>query len=272
MHALRVGTVIDETASLKATEPVGREQGSFPPAPPASAAARYVTARLRGTVWERIELAHGVYRLLMGLGSALGRAGISPNFLTYSSIVFAASSAWAVADHRFALAAALMITAGACDLLDGVVARATHAQSGFGALLDSTADRLADGLPLLGLVVAYADNKLLAAIPSLALLGSFAVPYVRARAETLGVVLPPLFMRRPERVVLLIGSLLLGEISLIENVRAPLLLAGIAVMAVSSFVGAAWALKLARVELDRLDGPAKKSLDVTPHDSGPPSI
>jgi phosphatidylglycerophosphate synthase len=187
--------------------------------------------------------------------------------LTYTSLVLAAVAGVAAATQHFVMAALILMASGMCDMLDGVVARATNTVSPFGALLDSTVDRFADGLPLLGLVVVYADHGWLASVPALAMLGGLVVSYVRARAESLGARLPALFMRRAERVVLLTLSLLLGVVSLSLSVPAPLLLLGVSVIGLLSLIGVVFALRAARLALGEqhgaeADGPPVSVLDV----------
>lgn len=211
----------------------------------------YAKARLRGTVWERVDLAKAFYGALTTAGGALGKLHISPNVLTVVSLVIAAAAGGFVLAGYFGIGAALMITSGLCDVLDGAVARASNKVSRFGALLDSTVDRLADALPLVGLMVYFASEPLAAAVPALALVAGFIVPYVRARAEALGVVLPPLFMRRAERMVLLVLSLLLGTLPLSGSLPAMMMLAGVLVMGVLSFWGAISALRAAYVALEK---------------------
>jgi CDP-diacylglycerol---glycerol-3-phosphate 3-phosphatidyltransferase len=208
--------------------------------------ASYAQARLRGTIWEHVGAAHAAYRALMAVGWAIGRAGISANSLTYASLLFAAGAGVVAAFGQFLLAAGLVITSGLLDVLDGVVARATGTESQYGALLDSTVDRLSDGLPLLGIAVFYGNAHGASAVPIVAMLGGFTVSYVRARSEALGVKLPALFMRRAERVLWLAFSLLLGSVSLRAPVAAPLLLAGLSVGAVLNLIGAGAALRAAR--------------------------
>jgi CDP-diacylglycerol--glycerol-3-phosphate 3-phosphatidyltransferase len=204
--------------------------------------------RLRGTVFEHVPTAHGAYRLCLALGSIVGRAGISANALTYVSLALAAAAGVAAAFGAFGLSAGLVVVSGLFDMLDGAVARATRTVSRWGALLDSTVDRLSDGFPLLGITVFYAGTgNWLVAVPALAMMGAFTVSYVRARAEALGVKLPALFMRRAERVILVTLSLLLGVLPLDgAPFAAPLLFIGVALLGVLNFVGSVWALKAAR--------------------------
>jgi len=206
-------------------------------------------ARLRGSVWEHVPSAHSFYRGCLGVGLVLGRVGVSANALTYASLVVAVLAGLAAGSGAFGLAASLVVASGVLDLLDGVVARATRTVSKWGALLDSTADRLADALPLLGVAVFYSDRGSVVALPVLAILAGFTVSYVRARAEALGAVLPPLFMRRAERIVLVTLSLLAGLLPIAAPVPAPLLILGVSVMGLLSFVATIYALRAARQTL-----------------------
>lgn len=94
------------------------------------------------------------------------------------------------------------------DVLDGTVARRSNTSSAFGAFLDSTLDRLADGFVLGGLAVFYATSQLHGSVPLmitalLGLVGAFLTSYTRARAESLGLDAKVGMLQRPERVVLL---------------------------------------------------------------------
>ena len=94
------------------------------------------------------------------------------------------------------------------DVLDGTVARRSNLSSTFGAFLDSTLDRLADGFVLGGLAVFYATSAVHHSIPLmitalLGLMGAFLTSYTRARAEALGLDAKVGLLQRPERVVLM---------------------------------------------------------------------
>ena len=94
------------------------------------------------------------------------------------------------------------------DVLDGTVARRSGRSSTFGAFLDSTLDRLADGIVLGGLAVFYATSVKHGSVPLmitalLGLMGAFLTSYTRARAEALGLDAKVGLMQRPERVVLM---------------------------------------------------------------------
>ncbi len=213
----------------------------------------YVAARLSGTVWESSRLAHVAYGGCMSLGRALGVSGISPNALTYASLALAAFAGVAAAGGRLTIAAFILLVSGLCDALDGMVARATGRATRFGALLDSTVDRFADALPLLGLVGLLAPAGAWAALPAAAMLGAVSVSYVRARAESLGATLPPLFMRRAERLLMLVVTLMVGGFDLAGgkmSLATIFLLGGLGVMTALSGVATVAAMRASKALLD----------------------
>jgi CDP-diacylglycerol--glycerol-3-phosphate 3-phosphatidyltransferase len=232
------------------------------------AASVEVSKKLRGGVWERSELARGVYAGVFAVGRWLSTHGVTPNSLTYAALSLALASGMAAAAGWYLSAAGCLLASGAFDLLDGIVARAGHQSTRFGALLDSTVDRLADSLPLLGLVVGTSQTALGSVVLVLAIVTGFAVSYVRARAEGLGISLPPLFMRRAERVVMLLLALVTGSITLPGFPSEVAMLSIIAVMALLSLVAAVWALRSAYVAL-ALDDLARVSAPVAPTPSRP---
>jgi CDP-diacylglycerol--glycerol-3-phosphate 3-phosphatidyltransferase len=228
-----------------------------------------VSKKLRGGVWERSELARAIYATVWDFGRWLSERGITPNSLTYAALSMALASGVAAAFGHFLVAAVCLLVSGAFDLLDGIVARAAHLSTRFGALLDSTVDRLADALPLLGLVIGCSQTSLASSVLVVAMMTGFAVSYVRARAEGLGISLPPLFMRRAERVVMLLLALVIGSVTLPGFPSEVAMLSIIAVMAVLSLVAAVWALRAAYVSL-ALDEVARvTTAPVTPTPSRP---
>lgn len=210
--------------------------------------AEYAQQRLSGTVWSRGP-APAVYRSVLAFGRRLGAIGVSADGLTVLSLVLAGLAAVAASYGWFVGAALLVLASGACDALDGIVARSSGRASRFGALLDSTVDRLADGLPLVGVVVFYSGQGAIVAVPVVAMMGAFTVSYIRARAEALGGSLPPLFMRRAERVALLVLTFFASAVdigSFAFGIAAPLVLLGTAMIGLLSYVGAWSALRSAR--------------------------
>jgi CDP-diacylglycerol---glycerol-3-phosphate 3-phosphatidyltransferase len=220
----------------------------FEPLGPAAASI----SRLKGTLWAKSLLARGFYRCVEVSAKWLGKVGISADSITYASLVLALLSGIAIALRHPGIAGALVLLSGSLDLLDGAVARTTGSASRWGALLDSTLDRVADAAPLAGVVVYYAHWPWAAAAPLLTIVAGFVISYVRARAEALGVQLPSLFMRRAERVLLVAASLMLATVALEGGIPSPLMLAGVALNGILNVVGAWTILRAARHAMDGL--------------------
>ena len=143
----------------------------------------------------------------------LARTGITPNTLTVISFLGSAGAAALVAtDHLFA-AGFVLLGASVFDILDGALARATNRVTRFGGVLDSTLDRLAEALVLVAVAVVFARAGMVngVAVAGLALIGSFLVSYVRARAEGAGIKCEVGILTRPERVILLALGLFLSN-------------------------------------------------------------
>lgn len=91
------------------------------------------------------------------------------------------------------------------DLVDGLMARMADARSSWGAFLDSTLDRVQDGAVFLGLTVwflAGAGHLWVGFAAGLCMLLGALVPYVRAKAESMGLRADVGLAERPERMVL----------------------------------------------------------------------
>ena len=159
-------------------------------------------ARIEGPLRSRLE----------PLVGWLAAREITPNQVTCGALGLAMVAALLVGVGWPHLGAIVLIVASLGDLVDGMLARQTGEASAFGAFLDSTLDRVAEGAVLAALAYRFAaaGQPLLAALTVLALLGSLLVSYTRARAEALGIECKIGFMSRAERLVLLIGGLLLG--------------------------------------------------------------
>jgi CDP-diacylglycerol--glycerol-3-phosphate 3-phosphatidyltransferase len=158
-------------------------------------------------------LRHVTRGLTTRLGQWVGDLGIHPNAITVASLFPTAIAALIAAGGQFFLAGLVLLIGAPLDALDGAVARATNQQSRFGALLDSTTDRYADGFMFFGLAVYFATQQQLAemALAIAALIGAYAVSYVRARAEGLDIgSIREGWFDRVVRLIVLIVALLTG--------------------------------------------------------------
>lgn len=163
------------------------------------------------------------------------RSGITPNGVTVAGMlgIFAASGL--VLARQWVLASVVFVVSGLVDSVDGLIARHQGRSTRFGAFLDSTLDRVAEGAVLgaLGVVMAQDGRDWIVAASFAALTGSFLVSYARARAEGLGIAgSSGGLMGRPERLVIVGTALFLGGLGHITE-------ALIAVLAVLSLITAA---------------------------------
>jgi CDP-diacylglycerol--glycerol-3-phosphate 3-phosphatidyltransferase len=145
----------------------------------------------------------------------LAKTPITPNIISWSGLVITLGAAALIASGHLIVGGIVVLFAGFFDILDGALARLTHKVTSFGALLDSTLDRVSEGLLLLSvLTFGLLNNQLdvMVILVGFALLGSMLVSYIRARAEALGLECQAGLFTRPERVTVLALGLLLSNI------------------------------------------------------------
>jgi CDP-diacylglycerol--glycerol-3-phosphate 3-phosphatidyltransferase len=137
--------------------------------------------------------------------SALRWLRITPNQVTITGTVLNMAAAVLVGVDHLIYAGIVFLVAGCFDMLDGTLARVTQKVTPFGAFLDSTLDRVSEGVVFaaIGYLLAAEGRSIDVALVVLALLGSILVSYTRARAEALNVECKVGLMSRPERVVLI---------------------------------------------------------------------
>ena len=152
---------------------------------------------------EVARVADPVARAMVGLR-------LRPNQLSFLGLVCSVGAAILFAADRRRAGALCLALAGALDILDGALARATGQVSPFGAFLDSVLDRYSDLLVLAGLVFLFARLGRLEVVVAvlLALIGTLMVSYTRARAESVDVECRVGFMERGERMLVLIAGAL----------------------------------------------------------------
>ena len=145
----------------------------------------------------------------------LSKTPITPNAVTWSGfLVTVGAAVLIITEHLFA-AGFVVLIAGFFDIVDGALARSTNRTTRFGAVLDSTLDRVAEAVLLLSILVLYAveQSTFGLIIVGLALLGSMLVSYIRARAEAQGLECKVGLFTRAERVAVLTLGLLLSQIN-----------------------------------------------------------
>jgi len=143
--------------------------------------------------------------------SILARTRITPNTLTIAGFLVSVVAGVVIALDYLLIGGGLILFSGVFDMLDGSLARAKGQSTRFGALLDSTLDRLAEAAVLLGLLILYLDKNTTwePVLIYITFVGSVSVSYVRARAEGLGMKCEVGLFTRPERVIVLALGILL---------------------------------------------------------------
>jgi CDP-diacylglycerol--glycerol-3-phosphate 3-phosphatidyltransferase len=147
--------------------------------------------------------------------TGLARTGVTPNALTAAGVTLCLAAAVLVPFESrntilfYWLGAAIFVVGSVLDILDGALARAGGKSTVFGAFFDSTTDRVGEGamLAAIGLVFARAGNDIAVVFTIVAVAGSFLVPYVRAKAEALGLRGDVGLGSRAERVVVITAGL-----------------------------------------------------------------
>jgi CDP-diacylglycerol--glycerol-3-phosphate 3-phosphatidyltransferase len=144
----------------------------------------------------------------------LVKSRLKPNTLTWCALVISLIAAATIATAHPIIGGFLVLFSGLLDILDGALARSTNRATLFGALLDSTFDRISDAAILLGILWLYIGDSNISIILLifLALIVSLLTSYVRARAEGLDINCPVGLFTRTERVIILALGLLFSPL------------------------------------------------------------
>jgi CDP-diacylglycerol--glycerol-3-phosphate 3-phosphatidyltransferase len=163
---------------------------------------------------------------------------LTPNAISLTGFALCVVAAVLVWQEQWILGGLAFILGSICDTLDGRYSRMSGKGTPFGAFLDSTLDRIEEGVVLTA-VAAYFSQRgddLAVAAVVLAVLASLMVSYTRARAEALGVECKVGIADRPVRVVILSAGLVLAAGELIDGLdllaAAVYVLAGLSIVTV----------------------------------------
>ncbi|HSU00911.1 MAG TPA: CDP-alcohol phosphatidyltransferase family protein [Nocardioides sp.] len=133
------------------------------------------------------------------------RLGISPDVVTLVGTVGVSAGALVFFPMGLVWQGVLVITAFVfSDLIDGAMARKTGRKDDFGAFLDSTLDRVADGALFGGLALYFAwqaESRLYLALCLVILVMGAVTSYARAKADHLGYDAKVGIAERPDRLV-----------------------------------------------------------------------
>jgi CDP-diacylglycerol---glycerol-3-phosphate 3-phosphatidyltransferase len=144
---------------------------------------------------------------------------LTPNAISMAGLIGNLIAAVLILEHHFVVAGIAFILGSLCDMLDGRYSRMSGKGTPFGAFLDSTLDRIEEGIVLAAVAAWFAQegNDTAVGATVLAVVGSYMVSYTRARAEALGVECKVGIASRAVRVVILSAGLVLAAGELIPD-------------------------------------------------------
>ncbi|MEO7078263.1 MAG: phosphatidylinositol phosphate synthase [Rhodococcus sp. (in: high G+C Gram-positive bacteria)] len=156
-----------------------------------------------------------VSKLTAPLGKALNSTGLTPNSVTLIGTVATVAAAVTLFPGGYLWWGSVVITLFVLfDMLDGAMARARGGGTKYGAVLDATCDRVADGAIFGGLAwwaVFTENDKPLLIATLICLVTSQVISYAKARAEASGLSADGGWIERPDRlVIVLVGAGLTG--------------------------------------------------------------
>jgi CDP-diacylglycerol--glycerol-3-phosphate 3-phosphatidyltransferase len=130
---------------------------------------------------------------------------LTPNAISLTGFALNLVAAVLVWEQLFFLGGVAFVVGSVMDTLDGRYSRMSGKGTPFGAFLDSTLDRIEEGIVLTAVAGYFAlqGDRPAAAAVVVAALASLMVSYTRARAEALGVECKVGIATRPVRVVIL---------------------------------------------------------------------
>ncbi|MCE4268112.1 CDP-alcohol phosphatidyltransferase family protein [Rhodococcus globerulus] len=149
------------------------------------------------------------------MGQALIKTGLTPDAVTIIGTVASIAGAVTLFPSGHLFWGTIFIWFFVMfDMLDGAMARARGGGTRYGAVLDATCDRVADGAIFAGLAwwaVYHENNKWLLVATLICLVTSQVISYAKARAEASGLTADGGWIERPDRlVIVLVGSGLTG--------------------------------------------------------------
>jgi CDP-diacylglycerol--glycerol-3-phosphate 3-phosphatidyltransferase len=155
---------------------------------------------------------------LEGLRDRLIASRLTPNQISMAGFTLNVIAALLVWQHEFFIGGVVFIVGSICDTLDGGYSRMSGKGTPFGAFLDSTLDRIVEGIVLTAVATTFTEQRdeLAVAAVVVAVMSSLVVSYTRARAEALGVECKVGIADRLVRVIILSAGLVFETLGALE--------------------------------------------------------
>jgi CDP-diacylglycerol--glycerol-3-phosphate 3-phosphatidyltransferase len=148
----------------------------------------------------------------------ISKLKLTPDLMTLIGLILNLAAAVVKGFGHLFLGGVIFLLAGLFDMLDGALARYMEKTTRFGALFDSTVDRITEGALFLSFIFITSpsiwpnNTTWQLVLIFLALIGSFLTSYIRARAEGLNIECTVGLFTRVERVIILALGLLLNQV------------------------------------------------------------
>ncbi len=161
---------------------------------------------------------------LQGTARIFLKFHVTPNMLTFGAFWVVASVSVVIVLGYFQLAGLLLLLTVWFDAVDGTLARMSDQVTPFGAFLDATLDRYAEGILYFGLLVYYTRHhqEIPILLIYLTIVGSLIISYARAKAESVNIPVREGLLTRFERLAILILGLLFNRVEWTLWILAPL--------------------------------------------------
>lgn len=145
---------------------------------------------------------------------------LTPNAISLTGLLGNVAAAVLITQELYVLAGVAFVFGSVMDLLDGKYSRMSGKATLFGAFLDSSLDRIEEGIVLTVIAMKFVqgdpgvyagDDDVAVAAVVIAVLGSLMVSYTRARAEALGIECKVGIANRAVRVVIISIALFFAD-------------------------------------------------------------
>ena len=160
---------------------------------------------LRWSLMLSVRFKPAVTRVITPVAKAALRIGITPNAVTWTgAIAVVASALFFFPRGQFLVGTVIISVMALSDLFDGTMARISEkGSSTWGGFLDSTIDRITDSAILVGVTIYLIDKEdSLSWVVVVTLVTGMLVPYIRAKAESMGIACSGGIAERTERLII----------------------------------------------------------------------
>lgn len=185
------------------------------------------------------------------LGRICVKLGLTPNFITFTSLLISIAAGIALWKGWFIWGIILIILTSVADMLDGATARAGNMGTTFGGILDHVLDRYAEFFILSGILL---SGKVHPVWPLFAVFGMIMASYSRKAAESIGKITSAevgMVGRLEKFVVIMLGLALIVIFPRTEIIGLNLLEIALILVGLVSHITSIQRLYFAKQELGR---------------------